>query len=250
MELKLQIRRITTYMEKNLFLKKGFTLAEVLITLGIIGVVAAMTMPVLVQNYKRIETASRLKKFYSMMNQAIKLSELDNGDADTWTKADTQTDEEGNTDGDAQNVVVKDFFMKYLAPYIKYVKYEDGKNIIDADGNKDTVTPAIYFVDGSSVAIWNGGCMDFIYDVNGKRNPNEAGRDQFRFIMCFSDEKRKIYTGKEKIMFYPITNFQSYGNIATPRETMLSNCKNDGSFCTILIMQDGWEIKSDYPYKL
>ena len=32
--------------------KKGFTLAEVLITLGIIGVVAAMTMPSLINNYK------------------------------------------------------------------------------------------------------------------------------------------------------------------------------------------------------
>lgn len=34
-------------------MKRGFTLAEVLITLGIIGVVASMTMPVLVGNYKK-----------------------------------------------------------------------------------------------------------------------------------------------------------------------------------------------------
>lgn len=35
-------------------IKPAFTLAEVLITLGVIGVVAAMTMPVLIQNYQKI----------------------------------------------------------------------------------------------------------------------------------------------------------------------------------------------------
>ena len=51
--------------------KEGFTLAEVLITLGIIGVVAALTLPSLIQknNNKVVET--RLKKFYSTMNQAL-----------------------------------------------------------------------------------------------------------------------------------------------------------------------------------
>ncbi|MFQ8625261.1 MAG: type II secretion system protein [Candidatus Gastranaerophilaceae bacterium] len=41
---------------------RAFTLAEVLITLGIIGVVAAMTMPVLIQNHKEKETVAKLKK--------------------------------------------------------------------------------------------------------------------------------------------------------------------------------------------
>ena len=54
--------------------KNGFTLAEVLITLGIIGVVASMTLPVLIQNNKNKEVESRLKKVYSVMNQAILMS--------------------------------------------------------------------------------------------------------------------------------------------------------------------------------
>ena len=41
--------------------KIAFTLAEVLITLGIIGIVEAMTMPVLIQKTKEIETISKLK---------------------------------------------------------------------------------------------------------------------------------------------------------------------------------------------
>ena len=42
--------------------KKAFTMAEVLITLGIIGIVAAMTLPSLVGNYQKKQTAMQLKK--------------------------------------------------------------------------------------------------------------------------------------------------------------------------------------------
>lgn len=45
----------------------AFTLAEVLITLAIIGIVAALTLPTLNQKQQQIETTSRLKKFYSAM---------------------------------------------------------------------------------------------------------------------------------------------------------------------------------------
>ena len=56
---------------------EGFTLAEVLITLGVIGVVAAMTMPVLVQNYQKKLVVTRLKHFSSTMQQAAQLREKD-----------------------------------------------------------------------------------------------------------------------------------------------------------------------------
>ena len=72
-----------TYSPIHLFthsLKKraAFTLAEVLITLGIIGVVAAMTMPALIANYKNKEFAVRAKRTYSVISQAIKLYEAEN----------------------------------------------------------------------------------------------------------------------------------------------------------------------------
>lgn len=49
----------------------GFTLAEVLITLGIISVVAAMTLPSLMNKIQKRDTAARLKKFYSAMNRRL-----------------------------------------------------------------------------------------------------------------------------------------------------------------------------------
>ena len=56
---------------------KAFTLSEVMITLGILGVVIAMTLPVLMSKYRKQEVSARLKKFYTIMNQAIMMSELE-----------------------------------------------------------------------------------------------------------------------------------------------------------------------------
>ena len=76
--------------------KKGFTLAEVLITLGIIGVVAAMTIPTLIANTNSSKFASQFKKSLSTLNQAALMATaqhdsdygtLDNKKADGSTAA-------------------------------------------------------------------------------------------------------------------------------------------------------------------
>ena len=74
--------------------QKGFTLAEVLITLGIIGTVTALTLPALIQNHKKSETTARLKKFYSIMSQAVLMSENDNGSIEDWEKAEMDSKDE------------------------------------------------------------------------------------------------------------------------------------------------------------
>ena len=55
--------------------KLAFTLVEVLITLGIIGIVAAMTIPTLMQKYYERQTVAKLLETSSIIAQAIKLSE-------------------------------------------------------------------------------------------------------------------------------------------------------------------------------
>ncbi len=57
----------------------AFTLAEVLITLGVIGIVAALTIPTIVQNQQNKVLQSQLKRSYSLLNQAFKLYQVDNG---------------------------------------------------------------------------------------------------------------------------------------------------------------------------
>ena len=64
--------------------KNGFTLAEVLITLGVIGVVAALTLPSVISNYKEREYIAKLKKSYSILNQAFNAAIADYGTVDNW----------------------------------------------------------------------------------------------------------------------------------------------------------------------
>ncbi len=57
----------------------AFTLAEVLITLGIIGVVAALTMPSLIEKHQKSVTINKLKSTYSILNNAIEHAKADYG---------------------------------------------------------------------------------------------------------------------------------------------------------------------------
>ncbi|MBP3924936.1 type II secretion system protein [bacterium] len=202
--------------------KVAFTLAEVLITLGIIGVVAALTLPAVVQHYKKVETIGRLKKFYSTMSQAIVRSELDNGPIDDW-----------GLQGPSGNLDLEQFFMTYLAPYIKFT--ESGYCHTSNDY-------CVYMPDGSSFYFYKGSCMDFFYDTNGfKKKPNKHGRDWFRFLACSVDSG---YCDKRR--------FCGWGYFTQSRAQNLEHCKNGdrGAGCTALIEMDGWEIKDDYPFKL
>ena len=64
--------------------KLAFTMAEVLITLGVIGIVAAMTLPALIGNYKKKVTVTRLQRTYTVLAQAFERSRADNGDPSEW----------------------------------------------------------------------------------------------------------------------------------------------------------------------
>ena len=204
----------------------AFTLAEVLITLGIIGVVAAMTMPSLMQNYKRQQATARIKKFVSVINQALISAENDLGPREDWVKG-----EEDNSDS-AYN-----FLNTYIKPYIK-----------SADIEKRTLLgmnmATLRFVDGSQMSIKIGACYDIYYDINGEKGPNEKGKDIFVFILCKnggcnsnSNQVRGMYC-------------QPNGEPFPTHEQLISNCKSGGSWCTILLEQNGYEFPKDYPLGL
>ena len=89
--------------------KQGFTLAEVLITLGIIEIVAAMTLPSILAKTEKQETIAKLKKAYSVLSQGIKRSESDNGEISEWPVGAEITD-------------VEAYCNKYWRPYYKQPK--------------------------------------------------------------------------------------------------------------------------------
>ena len=74
--------------------ESAFTLAEILITLGVIGIVTILTLPIIIDNYKKSIIETSVKKFYTTMNQAIILSERENGDRHEWTRINKTLDNE------------------------------------------------------------------------------------------------------------------------------------------------------------
>ena len=206
----------------------AFTLAEVLITLGIIGVVAAMTMPSLMQNYKRQQATARIKKFVSVINQALISAENDLGAREDWVIG-----EMSNSDS-AYN-----FLNTYIKPYIK-----------SADIEKRTLfgmnMATLRFVDGSQMSIKIGACYDIWYDINGEKGPNEKGRDIFVFILCKNGGCN--FNSNQVRGFYCAPTGEQFPT----HEQLIDNCKdrNRGSYCTILLEQNGYEFPKDYPLGL
>ena len=208
----------------------AFTLAEVLITLGIIGVVAAMTMPSLMQNYKRQQATARIKKFVSVINQALISAENDLGPREDWVIG-----EMSNSDS-AYN-----FLNTYIKPYIK-----------SADIEKRTLfgmnMATLRFVDGSQMSIKIGACYDIWYDINGEKGPNEKGRDIFVFILCKNGGCN--FNSNQVRGFYCAPTGEQFPT----HEQLIDNCKNyrtdGGNWCTILLEQNGYEFPKDYPLGL
>ncbi len=186
----------------------AFTLAEVLITLGIIGIVASMTIPTLINKYQEKVTVTRVKKFYSMMSQALQFAIAENGPVDTWSyTSNGQYDEESSKE-------FTNYFKKYLKvskdcanesgcianSRVKYLHGQDTWSNYDTDKHYKMI-----LMDGSYLWIRNNyiGCTTadgekpnvcglMWLDVNGKSEPNTFGKDIFVFHIMKNRIEPKI----------------------------------------------------------
>ncbi len=205
--------------------KYAFTLAEVLITLGIIGVVAAMTLPSLIVKTKEKEAVSKLKKVHSTLENAYRLAQNEHSEITNWFS--------GNN-----SAVNSELFYKNLKPYLKVmkecgfeqgcltegpVKTLDGRNYVDynllpseykiilADG-----VSVVFFVSSpecSNVFIeqdeklyWNA-CGNIKVDINGKKGEYTLGKDFFTFDIT---PKGIIPSGTQDDAF----GFERYCNVS------------------------------------
>lgn len=231
---------------------RGFTLAEVLITLGIIGVVAALTLPALIANHKKTVVETRLKKFYSVMNQAITQSELENGDKNTWD-INMETDDDNNDVAD--NLA---WYNKYLAKYLKTLKVEE-------TADKYVIA---YFPDGSAVIIRRGGSTynffpdaKFLYKLSkddifdnehNPDNPLQYGKNNFLFAFYpNSDDTRWKYAKNKGLEPYKWINSKTEDFEDISWKDTSYGCSDTGSkmYCTALIQENGWKIPKDYPVR-
>ena len=182
----------------------AFTLAEVLITLAIIGIVAAITVPTIAHTYNEQVYVSALKKNYSVLSNAFKLSkDYDYNDYKDWSHKDSNN-----------NVIWNNY--TYLKQYLYVIrecknkkgcwseditKAPTGQNAMSASeigigGNIITFT----LNDGTNVGFdyWSksdivknfgvekdlfDNTLSIFVDVNGDKKPNMLGRDVFAFIL-------------------------------------------------------------------
>ena len=244
--------------------RAAFTLAEVLITLGIIGIVAAMTIPTLISSYKKHAAETKLRYFYSMMTNAIKLSEVENGPIEQWT-----------------NVLdAEDFFNTYLKKYIKtaasnsvtekcadcrseyYVAFPNGTAMTIYDYDRAYMNfhisfltesnPKNRFQDSSIAEGKKNGVNTFYFLIHTKGETDDTcpgtslflGKSGFDAYLWWKNYKWNT----EKNCYEPVLpeTQEEFKNELMSGEY---GCATNGMYCTALIQLNGWKIPEDYPKK-
>ena len=200
----------------------AFTLAEVLITLGIIGVVAAMTMPSLIQHHREKAMVTSLEKFVSTISQAVDLYKADNECVDSIS---TCVSYISKGDENCENFAPIAAKMNVIAsvknankstadwlPDKAYNYYgEEQEGIYGGVSKRNIGTCAYLLNDGTTFAVdINPTNFDIMVDVNGKKLPNRVGQDIFPLLI--GADANFVYAGvtsgnsnkNKDVIFYPL----------------------------------------------
>jgi prepilin-type N-terminal cleavage/methylation domain-containing protein len=251
----------------------GFTLAEVLITLGIIGVVSAMTIPALINKCQKVVLANQAKKEYAMWTQVFKSILADNNttslsETELWG---TFTDYYISQDNNPTTS-----HLAFWAELGKYVKISpsaqsdtEGFHLHDAR-KWDTLIEGypIFLANGSKLRAYYfrktperktetvcsqikelGGSMcneiGWMYiDVNGAKGPNIMGRDIFWFYL--SDEGVLYPVGGKDDTLYSNSKAltSSIDSIWKTyyKSTKEQNAEKEGFYRAGQLMEEGWKM--------
>lgn len=259
----------------------GFTLAEVLITLAIIGIVATLTLPTLINNYQKTQYVAGLKKEYSAVQQAFKLYMADQGttdlsQTDLFNKDGSNRFYNSTTRQTVWDSVIKKYFKLAKSCNVgdnscyyvmNYLTSSDDYNSEDTY-NYDYVA---YLTDGASLDIdpkyqeWcqpdasiegsmKGFCSWVNIDVNGPKSPNKFGRDIFQFVLS-PDGNLYPYDGMQYAQYNGIQYAEdgtSWSESNYYWKNVTSDCGDPnssdivgevyGDGCAARIMEEGWQM--------
>lgn len=218
-------------MRKN----KAFTLAEVLVTLGIIGVVSAMTIPTLMNSYQRQTYVAQLHKVYTEMSQAFVQYQSDNN-GDNLFEAGMRSQAAANAFVPRYLKVVETCDESLTPCFIPTTDYKKMNGTALTNASYTALTSYVlasgssvrlsYTVDGQKIA-------NLMVDVNGKKGPNVLGRDLFTMALY------RDGTLDENAAAAPVSR--------EARDTLYtSDCTGNGATavwgCFGKILNDGWQM--------
>lgn len=229
-------------------MKKGFTLAEILITLGIIGIIAAITLPSVINKYKEKVTLHKLENTYSLLANAYNEALFEYGTPDTWPNKNV------NGMGVAEifakklrltdiclTTSVKCHLNTKIVEYMSLNGFDTGsyKYLVGTVARLNDMKIIFYFkapeCRGWSEYSWDSvtkqspyyhACGTISVDINGNNKPNRYGVDLFQFI--FTDSK--IVPGGT-----PPTPYYNLRTACNPTMTTWDGSVN-GSFCTAWLL--------------
>jgi len=217
---------------------KAFTLAEVLLTLAIIGVVAALTIPAVVTKVTKDQYVTGLKKAHNTIKSVEQKARQEYGDIENWDWSAGSA----SPDPTAQ-------FEKYFLPYFDVLKncgatedkgcFPEGVTGLNGDSWANLNNTSHYKIitsDGMSWVYMKSGNSAslavrgwFFVDVNGLKGPNRVGRDIFQFAIFPSNLGIK-----------PGCSYDNEG-ILMPTSSINGRCNTstDGSCCAAKVLAEG-----------
>lgn len=252
-------------MQKNKF---AFTIAEVLITLGIIGVIAAYTIPGFIANYKKTQYVTGLKKAYINFEQALQLYMADEGATEL---RQTELYDGSNWFLESKQSKVDSVIRKYFKVSKSCKVNVDSSCSITEKylGSSTTVVfgGSSWYTFGTSDGIWYSfqlentcvpdytnisnaklRCGTLAVDINGPAPPNTRGRDHHYFFLIGYNGKLYPYYGAEYAKIGSGNDWASspayWKNnsfyCGTPNSSDITGVQ--GSGCIARIMEENWQM--------
>ena len=226
-------------------IKRGYTLAEVLITLAVVGTIATITMPSLQTNTQRAQVVPALQKAVNTLtnvNKQIILDEEVRALASLFTPASAL-----RTANYLDYLITRGFTELPTENRYHYVKLQNGtaqmrlaKGILSRDGIA-YLSP----VTTGRITVGDDVYLESYIDVNGLKGPNTLGKDVFAVL---------VNVGNGIVSGYGTTNAEIEErdeNDEPVKYTWQTQCPNnevptDYKYCAAAIIENGWQIKYKY----